>query len=355
MGAVLIVTATINRLVRTLEQRGDFLPDLCKVQSVFTLILVGELIALALVVASHGLRPFNWEALGIISFLVQWVVLASAACLCPLRGFFAKRSLLLASCSCFGLVMVVTATVSLASQWLFLGGAIDFWLVTSNMLVAAIFSGIAFRYFYIQQQLLVQEESELKARIQALQSRIRPHFLFNCMNSIVSLIGSDPEKAERVVEDLSDLFRASLAEPGLVPIRHELSLCRQYISIEQLRLGSRLKLEWQVEDLSDDIKIPSLLMQPIVENAIYHGVQPRADGGLVEISVSKSDNLIKVRVRNPLPQRFEQTAKPGNRVAIDNIKHRLAAYYGDDASFEAGEFDDCYVTEISYDYAARKA
>ena len=338
-----------------MEQRGDFLPDLCKVQSVFTLVLVGELIAVALVVASHGLKPFNWEALGTVSFLVQWVFLASAALLCPLRPFLAKRSLLLASCVSFGLVMLITATVSLMSQWLFLGGVIDTWQVASNILVAAIFSGIAFRYFYIQQQLLVQEESELKARIQALQSRIRPHFLFNCMNSIVSLIGSDPEKAERVVEDLSDLFRASLAEPGQVPIRHELALCRQYISIEQLRLGPRLKLEWQVEELSDEIKIPSLLLQPIVENAIYHGVQPRADGGLVEISVRKSDNRVTVVVRNPLPQRFEQTAKPGNRVAIDNIKHRLAAYYGDSASFEAGEVEDCYVTKISYAFAANKA
>ena len=323
-------------------------------QAVFTLILVAELIAVALVVASNGLRPFNWLALGTVSFLVQWIFLASAALLCPLRPFLAKRSLLLASCVSFGLVMVITAIVSLLSQWLMMGGAINIWQIASNMLVAAIFAGIALRYFYIQQQLLVQEESELKARIQALQSRIRPHFLFNCMNSIVSLIASDPEKAERVVEDLSDLFRASLAEPGQVSIRHELSLCRQYISIEQLRLGSRLKLEWRIDELSDDIKIPSLLLQPIVENAIYHGVQPRANGGTVEISVSTSDNRVAVIVRNPLPQRLEQTAKPGNRVAIDNIKHRLAAYYGDDASFEAGEEGENYVTKITYAYAIKK-
>ena len=346
-----IANNALSRILRTLEQRGDFIPDLCKVQSVFTLILVAELIAVALVVANDGLNPFNWEALGTVSFLVQWIFLASAAALCPLRPFLATHSLLLASCVSFGLVMAITAVVSVASQWLFLTGGIDFWVVASNMLVAAIFALIALRYFYISQQLLVQEESELKARIQALQSRIRPHFLFNCMNSIVSLIGSDPEKAERVVEDLSDLFRASLAEPGQVPIKHELALCRQYISIEQLRLGNRLNLEWQVEDLPDDIKIPSLLLQPIVENAIYHGVQPRADGGTVEISVRKSDNRVTISVRNPLPQRFEQSAKPGNRVAVDNIKHRLAAYYGDRASFEAGARENYYLTVISYPHS----
>lgn len=339
---------TVARLIRTLEQRGDFLPDLCKVQNVFTLILVAELLAVALVVANYGLAPFNWQALGTVSFLVQWIFLTSAALLCLLRPLMSKRSLLFASCSSFGLVMLVTACISLVSQLLFIAGPLDWGQIGSNMVVAAIFAGIALRYFYIQQQLLVQEESELKARIQALQSRIRPHFLFNCMNSIVSLIGSDPEKAERVVEDLSDLFRASLAEPGQVPIKHELSLCRQYISIEQLRLGNRLRLEWQVQDLPEEVKIPSLLLQPIVENAIYHGVQPRADGGTVEISVVKSDNRVTITVRNPLPQRFEQSAKPGNRVAVDNIKHRLAAYYGDGASFVAGESGDSYVTEISY-------
>ncbi|MEX1031809.1 MAG: histidine kinase [Cellvibrionaceae bacterium] len=334
--------------MRTIEQRGDFLPDLCKVQSVFTLILGGELLALALVLADSGLRPFNWEQLGNVSFLVQWVVLLSAGLLCPLRPFLGRHSLLLAGTLSFSIVVLVTLGASLTGQWLVRGSQIDYWDVATNVLLAAIFGGIVLRYFYIQQQLLTQEEAELTARIQALQSRIRPHFLFNCMNSIVSLIGSDPDKAERVVEDLSDLFRASLAEPGQVPVKHELDLCRRYISIEQLRLGNRLKLEWRVGDYPAICTIPSLLLQPIIENAIYHGIQPRSEGGTVEISVEARDNLLTLTVCNPLPQRTEEIAKPGNRVAMDNIRHRLAAYYGDRASITAGPQGEVYVTEIRY-------
>src|SRR5690606_26697702 len=174
--------------LRGMGPRGDFLPGLCKVQAVFTLVIGGELLALALVLADSGLRPFNWQQLGIVSFLVQWVVLLCAAILCLLRSFLSRHSLLLAGCLSYGIVLLVTLVSSLAGQWLTQVQNVDWWGVGTHLLLAAIFGGIVLRYFYIQQQLLTQEEAELTARIQALQSRIRPHFLFNSMNSIVSLI-----------------------------------------------------------------------------------------------------------------------------------------------------------------------
>lgn len=317
-------------------------------QSVFTLIIAGELLALALVVAKHGLSPFNWEALGSVSFLVQWVVLLSAGLLCPLRPFLARHSLLLAGCITYSLILFVTLVVSVVGQWMVQATGFDGWQVASNLLLSAIFSGIVLRYFYIQQQLLRQEEAELHARIQALQSRIRPHFLFNSMNSIVSLIGSDPEMAERVVVDLSDLFRASLAEPGKVPLKRELMLCKQYMSIEQLRLGARLKLDWQVDANVEECLMPSLLLQPILENAIYHGIQPRADGGTVLLSAQLKNKQLEVVVQNPLPRQGEVSSKPGNRVALDNIRNRLSAYYGDKASFSSEEQELAFVTTIRY-------
>jgi two-component system sensor histidine kinase AlgZ len=332
--------------MRTIEQRGDFLPDLCNVQSVFTLVVGGELLALALVLADSGLQPFHWEQLGNVSFLVQWVVLLSAGLLCPLRPFLSRHSLLLAGFLSYSIVLLVTLGSSVVGQRLMGFGQVDWWMAGSHVLLAAIFGGIVLRYFYIQQQLLTQEEAELRARIQALQSRIRPHFLFNCMNSIVSLIGSDPDKAERVVEDLSDLFRASLAAPGQVPIAQELNLCRQYIRIEQLRLGSRLQMDWRVGELPEHCMIPSLLLQPIVENAIYHGIQPRSQGGTVEISVEARDNQLTIVVRNPLPRRTEPAVKPGNRMAMENIRNRLAAHYGDRASVRAEPQGEIFTTEI---------
>ena len=147
------------------------------------------------------------------------------------------------------------------------------------------------RYNYIQRSLHTREESELHARIQALQSRIRPHFLFNSMNIIASLIPVDPDVAETVVEDLSELFRASLQEEGSeVSIEEELALCRRYTRIEYLRLGERLNIEWQIEDAVESVKIPLLTLQPLLENAIYHGIQPMPEGGTITVSLAYSAN-----------------------------------------------------------------
>lgn len=330
-----------------LQQRGDFLPDLCRVQAVFILVLGGELLALALVLAGSGLKPFDWMAFGNTSFMVQWVVLTSAAVLCPLRPFLARRSLLAAGIISYGLVLGLTLLISVLGQMLY-NTAPNVWDTTTHVMLAAIFGGIVLRYFYIQQQLLGQEEAESQARIEALQARIRPHFLFNSMNSIVSLIGSDPEKAERVVEDLADLFRASLAAPGLVPISQELNLCRQYVNIEQLRLGQRLRVNWQLESCPADCTIPSLLLQPIIENAIFHGIQPRSDGGQVDISVTRHKGQVEITVRNPLPQEGRLSSTSGNRFALDNIRNRLAAHYGKKGKLWAGDDGEVYTTKISY-------
>ncbi len=175
------------------------------------------------------------------------------------------------------------------------------WQLMNSVHTSAILSGIALRYLYLQQQLRNQQQAELQARIQALQSRIRPHFLFNSMNSIASLIGSDPDLAERVIEDLAELFRASLAEPTLIPIDREITLCRRYLEIEQLRMGKRLSVEWQVGELSDAIKIPSLMLQPLVENAIFHGVEPMPHGGTVSIKISQAKNQLMIVITNPYP------------------------------------------------------
>ena len=148
---------------------------------------------------------------------------------------------------------------------------IDLNLLIRDMLIALVLGGIALRYFYLSQLLQRQSEAELQARIEALQARIRPHFLFNSMNIIASLIPVDAEKAEQVVEDLSELFRASLnTDAQLVPLADELSICRKYASIEQLRIGERLQMDWNVLEPLPAVKVPALCLQPLLENAIYH-------------------------------------------------------------------------------------
>lgn len=351
---------------------ADFLPNLCQSQVVFMLVLVAELIALLLTIASEGLQHFRWENLAVTSFYVQWIVLLSALCLCQLRPVMRGWSWGKAGLVSYLLILTLTLLLSIIGQWLlyrFFDNTLEarpfhpnYWRLVENLLMAAILAGIFLRYFYLQQQLRYQQQVELHARIQALQSRIRPHFLFNSMNSIASLISIDPVAAERVVENLAELFRASLAEPSLIPLEKELALCRHYLDIEKLRLGDRLQVEWQVEELPPDVEIPSLLLQPLLENAVFHGIEPLPNGGCLSLFVSHKKDFVSIRITNPLPIIQPRSAgqqeeeKPGrhNRMARDNIRRRLQAHYGSAARFSTAVDADTFTTLISYPITARK-
>lgn len=335
---------------------------MCTLRAVFFLVLLSELLALVLVLADGGLMRFNWEGLGLRSILIQWISLLSAALLCRLRPWLARQDAWRAGVVCYLLVLAITALCT--SMGLFLiNSEINATLLLSNLLLSAIIAGIILRYLYLQQQLHNQQQAELRARIQALQSRIQPHFLFNSMNSIASLIAVDPDTAERMVEDLSCLFRASLAEPALVALSDELELCQQYASIEQMRLGDRLRLVWRLDDQvsarQTAYRIPSLLLQPLIENAIVHGIQPAAEGGEVDIDLRVVQGGLQLRVENPhLNDEQDGGSEPstrGNRLALDNIAHRLQAHFGPQAYIRAGKVDDRFVTEIFYPLPAEVA
>ena len=320
---------TVNSL--DFIRQEDFLPNLCTGQAVFHLVIVGELLAIALTMAGASLGGLSWYRFGLVSMMVQWIVLASAACLCPLRGWFRRLSPELAGGVSYSIVLCITAifsAVGVLAQASGRGEA-QWYMVFCNVIIAAVFAGVVLRYFYLQQQLRNQQNAELQSRIQALQSRIRPHFLFNSMNSIASLIEIDPQLAERTIEDLSDLFRASLSEPGLVTLDKELDLCRRFSRIEELRLGDRLTVKWNISGNIKDATLPSLLLQPLVENAIYHGVQPLPEGGVVDVDVHVTGGDVQLAVSNPLPQEPPSGRKTqGNGIAMDNMKRRLEAYYG---------------------------
>lgn len=331
--------------------QGDFLPNLCSVQAVFHLILVGELLAIALTVVTGGVVSFDWHRLGMLSMLIQWIVLTSAACLCPLRPWFRRQRPMLAGAISYAMVLGITMLYSALGAMLpgfgrAQGTGVSADLLLTNFMLAAVFAGIVLRYFYLQQQLQNQQRAELTARIQALQARIRPHFLFNSMNSIASLIAIDPDAAEDMVVDLSELFRASLSEPGLIPLARELELCRRFVAIEQIRIGDRLSVVWDVDELPDAV-IPSLLLQPLIENAIYHGIQPLAAGGTVDISVKADGPMCKVRVVNPLGDPSQATNK-GNGLALENIRRRLEAHYGHKAQMSVESESNRYCVWVSF-------
>jgi two-component system, LytTR family, sensor histidine kinase AlgZ len=326
---------------------GFLVPDLCAPRSVLFLLLVGALLALTLVLFDSGLAAFDWVVLGRASVFILWNMLAGAASLCLLRARIARLPLAAGAALSFSLLLAICGVSSWGSQQLlhlFLqqGKGFDPVQFQRDLLIAALLGGAALRYFHLQGQLLRQQRAELSARIESLQARIRPHFLFNSMNIIASLIAVDPEQAERAVEDLSELFRASLREGrNTVPIGEELDLCRRYLRLEQLRLGERLRVEQHVARLPGTVRLPSLSIQPLLENAVYHGVQPLPEGGCIVLGVRLEGRDLLVEIVNPVAPGEHQPGQ-GAGMALANIRDRLAAIYGDAASLvtraEAGRF-----------------
>lgn len=343
---------------------GDFLPNLCHPQAILLLVLAAELIAILLTLNNSHLPELNWDLLAIYSIQIQWISMASAMIICRLRPLLNLWSPTKAGLIAYGTVLVLTLVFSLVGQIILQFFStpvlhdidllkIDAWQLLNNLITAAILAGISLRYLYLQQQLRNQQQAELQSRIQALQSRIRPHFLFNSMNSIASLIGSDPDRAERVVEDLAELFRASLAEPALTPIANEIALCRRYLEIEQLRLGNRLNVEWQIGDLNNDVKIPSLMLQPLLENAIFHGIEPLPTGGKITIKIAQAKKQLIITIVNPYllgkkaqPTQATEQDNRHNNMALDNIRRRLRVHYGSAARLSSSEEHGSFTTYI---------
>ncbi len=329
------------------RQRPFLVPDLCNAAAISLLVLFGELLVLVLLFAGG---PVTWIRLALMSLFVQWVALTSAGLLCLSRRVLARFELATGATIAFSIVIAVTLSVGLAADRLFSDSpGIDWRTIAGQLVISGIVSALALRYFYVQQQLRVQEQSELQSRIQALQSRIRPHFLFNSMNIIASLIATDPETAEAVVEDLSELFRASLNDAGnQVRLQDELDLCERYVRIEALRLGDRLQLEWHIDDVPTAVQIPLLTLQPLLENAIYHGIQPLPDGGTIVVRLWIEGGYVHAEITNPLPLATRRDQGQGNKMAINNIRSRLNVLYGARAELTTSVVDATYRTSLRY-------
>lgn len=203
---------------------------------------------------------------------------------------------------------------------------------------AAIFSASAaitlLIYFDLRSRAFSPAVAE--ARLQALTARIRPHFLFNSLNAVLSLIRSDPRRAENALEELAELFRVLMRDQrDLLPLADEIALCRQYLDLEKLRLGERLQVEWDIVDVPSDVKVPPLMLQPLLENAIYHGIEPSADPGVLRIRFSRKGSELRIDLTNPLCAK--ESATKGAHMALANVRERLALYYDLEARLETKE------------------
>ncbi|MCU0757987.1 MAG: histidine kinase [Steroidobacteraceae bacterium] len=341
--------------------RTLYLPDFCAPRAVLAVVLIVELTALVLTLARDEDRVGFWTDLARTSLFLLWIGLMIAGLLCALRGRIATTSVARGSATVLGLVALVISLVSEVT-WqigqsalvgpdpigdLFPRERVAFLL--RNVGIGLVVAGVALRYFYVTHEWRRNIEMQAQARVHALQARIRPHFLFNSMNTIASLTRSDPARAEEAVQDLADLFRANLSEQrAQITLADELEVAGIYERIEKLRLGGRLRVEWRTGALPRDAMVPSLLIQPLLENAIYHGIEPRRDGGTVVVSGELAHGLITLVVRNPMPE--GAVVRDGNRLALANIRERLTLMYDERATIKAGRFDDEYIVTLRFPY-----
>lgn len=331
---------------------GLFLPDFCSIQVLFVVVVIAQLLAFVLMLASSSVGQ-RWQDLGLISLFVQWVALCSVLTLCLLRPFLRRMGNTMAGFVSYALLLLICLLIS-EFAYHFVGSIIvtsaqpgwehaDFLL--RNLAISAIISAISLRYFYIQYCSQQSMQAETTSRIEALQARIRPHFLFNSMNVIASLTRRDPVLAESAIEDLAQIFRASLAGASQqVSLRDELEICRSYLHIEQLRLAERLSCHWQVDEGLEDKRLPSLLIQPLVENAVIHGIEPLAEGGEIKIRIHTEASDWVIEVDNPCAD--SQIDTTGNQIAQANIRERLAAIYAGQASMQTEIIEGRYRVRI---------
>jgi len=320
-----------DALLTPTDRRLRFLPDFCNGPAVVEILLIAELVAMVLVMARGlgGHVNVLQDFIG-ISLFILWLALASAAVLCIAGRKLAAVNTRLAYLTCYALLLLTTIAISVMAlgldQWTHMGAIAEneaLAFIGRNLSISAIVSAVALRYFHVQYQWRSQVRREASARIEALQARIRPHFLFNTMNTIAALIPFAPAEAEQAVEDLSDLFRASLDDAAvLVTLDEEITLAKLYQRLEEKRLGERLTVEWRVEPPADDVMLPRLSVQPLLENAIHHGIERLPEGGTVVIEGRSTDNGYELRITNPVPA--EAVASHGFHIALQNTRERLA-------------------------------
>ncbi len=283
-----------------------------------------------------------------ISALLQPVLLSSLLLLYVLNPLLAR----LAYWQGAAAVLLLTGVITLAIYHL--GGELyalpveyGYFHAGRNALLGSTIAALLLTYFRLRARAL--SPALQKSRLQALQARIRPHFLFNSINAVLGIVRADPKRAETALEDMSDLFRMAMAYSGdMVPVRQEVALARQYLALEQLRLGERLKVSWHMEDMPEDALLPPLILQPLLENAVYHGIEPLTDGGLIDIRLYRSGNEMHLEMYNP---RQEQGSHhTGNKMALTNIRERLALQFDIEARYTVESGKDFYRVHIMLPY-----
>jgi two-component system sensor histidine kinase AlgZ len=308
------------------------------------LIIVNIVVSMAAYVLSTNLADFFIQ-IALISTLAQPILLASVFILYLANTLLSKLKFL------HGLAVSVLLVLlsSLLVHRFFTGFLLvsDLPALSRVLFSAFVISAICLYYFHLLHR--AQSPAVTEARLQALQARIRPHFLFNSINAVLSLIRSQPKQAESALEDMADLFRVLMEDNReLVPLAREIGLCRQYLALEKLRLSERLQVQWQIDNMPPDAMIPPLILQPLLENAVYHGIEPLAEGGTISIQIYTKLNEIHLVLKNPI--NAQGYHHQGNKMALNNIKERLKLHFDLEASLSIKQTHGEYEVHIRLPY-----
>lgn len=326
------------------------LPDCCNLGTIMRVLVLANVgLVLAAIVEADGLEAF-FAVLLRLAAIIEPAVIATLAVLCPLRKLVNGKADWLQWAVGVGVPAGMTFVLTLL-----LGGVLPAPGSAGSLggrafgyaLVAA--AGAAALIEWLRLRQISLQPSQAEGRLQALQARIRPHFLFNSLNTVLGLMRSDARQAERTLENLADLFRVFMRDSReLVPLDEEVLLCKEYLSIEKLRLAERLQVSWHIDDMPGDALLPSLLLQPLIENAVHHGIEPRAVAGEVGITIVKSGERVRVDIVNPLPD--TPPSRPGNQMALSNVRERLSLTFDVEGQLVTSDDDGQFRVTVQFPY-----
>jgi two-component system, LytTR family, sensor histidine kinase AlgZ len=325
------------------------LPDLRNLGTILRILLAVNGAALLIALAREPRLPALATEWATLTGLIEPHLFAELAALWLVQPWLARAG----ARAAIVIVTLITCAIALGVDALFPRMAGDAPGSLVRHLVFALTAQFALiAYFRLRARALSPAITE--ARLQALQARIRPHFLFNSITAVLSLMRSEPRRAEAALEDLADLFRVLMRDNReLAPLADEVQLCRQYLDLEQLRLGDRLVIDWNVKSMPGDALVPPLVLQPLLENAVYHGIEPSTTPGVLSINIFLSRDEVHALLRNPYVASGTR-GHAGNRMALDNIRERLALHFDAEASLESRVTRDSYEVHIRMPYRTTK-
>ncbi len=323
------------------------LPDFRNLGILLRTLLIVNVAAIGAAVVRAPTLAAAWTELVELSAVVQPIFIVILLVLVALARFLRRLPFALGAVAVAALAVGITLTLVDVMQHTYLRDQTLGGSPYRHGLLALLTTVMLLVYFDLRGRALSPAIAE--ARLQALQARIRPHFLFNSINAVLSLIRQDPRRAEGALEDLADLFRVVMGDNReLSPISREIELCRQYLDLEQLRLGDRLKVVWRIDKMPPDALIPPLLLQPLLENAVYHGIEPRVEPGEICIDIYTLRNRLHAVLRNPYSREGDHHA--GNKMALGNIRERLQLHFDAEATLYTRVGEDSYQVHIVLPY-----